>query len=170
MPEQTLPDFLYSVITEQRKSIASLVDALNEAKDGISQLSASAERSEESRRQVEMRLERVENDLKFDLTQCQQHNEVLQGQVKTLEENLERTEKLLFVVTGERDGLSESLEGSKAAVTTQHRAILKYRDEIATLKLQLAAATLACVVPAKTSDAENTEAADADLPDDYEVN
>ena len=40
MAEQTLPDFLFSVILEQRKSIATLVDALNEAKAGIDQLDA----------------------------------------------------------------------------------------------------------------------------------
>ena len=53
MAEQTLPDFLFSVILEQRKSIATLVDALNEAKAGIDQLVAEAERREESRRQAE---------------------------------------------------------------------------------------------------------------------
>ena len=57
MSDQTLPEFLYAVITEQRKSISTLVDALNEAKNGINQLTTSAERSEESRHQVEMRRE-----------------------------------------------------------------------------------------------------------------
>ena len=150
MPDQTLPDFLFAVITEQRKSVSSLVDALNEAKNGINQLSVSVERSEESRRQVETLLERqsvVEGDLKFDLTQCRQHNEVLQGQVKTLEENLERTEKLLSAATSERDGLSESLERSNTLAANQRRETVEYQDEITTLKLRLAAGTLDCVVP-----------------------
>ena len=141
MSDQTLPDFLFAVITEQRKSIASLANALHEAKNGINQLSVTAERSEESRRQVETLLERqstVESDLKFDLTQCRQHNEVLQGQIKTLEESLENTEKLRFDVTCERDGLSESLEQASTLAATRHRDILEYQDEIATLKLQLA--------------------------------
>lgn len=168
MPEQTLPDFLFAVITEQRKSIASLVDALNEAKNGISQLSASAERSEESRRQVEMRLERVENDLKFDLTQCRQHNEVLQGNVKTLEESLGSTDATLAVVTRERDDLSELLEQSSTVGDTQHREILKYQDEITTLKLQLAAGTLDCDVPAETT-ATPPRRRTPTFPDDYEV-
>lgn len=132
MPDQTLPDFLFSVITEQRKSVSTLVDALNEAKNGINQLSVSAERSEESRRQVETLLERqstVESDLKFDLTQCRQQNEILQGQVKTLEENLERAEKLLFVVTGERDGLSDNYQ-------SLHDELQRVRNECVRLKNQ----------------------------------
>ena len=123
MAEQTLPEFLYAVITEQRKSISTLVDALNEAKNGINQLTTSAERSEESRHQVEMRRERVESDLKFDLTQCRQHNEVLQEQVKTLEKNLEHKEKLLFDVTCKRDGLGETLERAKAVVINEMKRL-----------------------------------------------
>lgn len=141
MSEQTLPDFLFAVITEQRKSVSSLVDALNEAKNGINQLSVSAERSEESRRQVETLLERqstVESDLKFDLTQCRQHNEVLQGQVKTLEENLERTEKLLRDTTEDRDAMQDACGHHTATIHAQSREIAMQLEDVSTLKVQLA--------------------------------
>lgn len=141
MSDQTLPEFLYAVITEQRKSISTLVDALNEAKNGISQLTASAERSEESRRQVEAMLEQqstVESDLKFDLTQCRQQNEVLQRQVKTLEENLERTEKLRFAVTCDRDLLQDTCERHAAKISAQAREITMHLKDASVLKVQLA--------------------------------
>lgn len=144
MSDQTLPDFLFAVITEQRKSISSLVDALNEAKNGINQLSVTAERSEESRRQVETLLERqstVESDLKFDLTQCRQHNEVLQEQIKTLEESLENTEKLRFDVTCERDLLQATWDRNLATIYAQTRDIATQREDVSTLKIQLASLT-----------------------------
>lgn len=141
MSDQTLPEFLYAVITEQRKSISTLVDALNEAKNGISQLTASAERSEESRRQVETMLEQqstVESDLKFDLTQCRQQNEVLQGQVKTLEENLDSTEKLRFDVTCDRDLLQDTCERHAAKISAQSREITMHLQDASVIKVQLA--------------------------------
>lgn len=144
MTEQTLPDFLFAVITEQRKSISSLIDALNGAKNGINQLSVTAERSEESRRQVETLLERqsvVEGDLKFDLTQCRQHNEVLQEQIKTLEESLENTEKLRFDVTCERDLLQDTWDRNLATIYAQTRDIATQRENVSTLKIQLASLT-----------------------------
>ena len=153
MPEQTLPEFLYTIMQAQNKNSDALVEALKTAAKNIDELSAQAKRSEENRQQVETLLERqstVESDLKFDLTQCRQHNEVLQGQVRTLEESLRSTDAMLAVVTRERDNLSKLLEQSSTVGTTQLLEILKYRDEIATLKLQLAAGTLDCVVPAET--------------------
>ncbi len=141
MSDQTLTEFLYAVITEQRKSISTLVDALNEAKNGISQLTTSAERSEESRRQVEAMLEQqstVESDLKFDLTQCRQQNEVLQGQVKMLEENLESTEKLRFDVTCDRDLLQDTCERHAAKISAQSREITMHLKDASVIKGQLA--------------------------------
>ena len=160
LAEQTLPDFLFSVILEQRKSIATLVDALNEAKAGIDQLAAAAERSEESRRQAETALERqsgAEADLKCDLTQARQHNEGLQRQVKTLEENLARAEKLLSNANEGRSGLEEVCDHHYATVQRQACAIDTLTQEVAALKIQLAA------------EASNETKADIDLPDNYEV-
>lgn len=145
LTEQTLPDFLFSVILEQRKSIATLIDALNEAKAGIDQLAASAERSEESRRQAETALERqtvVESDLKFDLTQARQHNEGLQRQIKTLEESLARAEKLLSGEGEKRSKLQEVCDQRTASVQRQSSAIATLMEKVATLKSDLAAKAL----------------------------
>ena len=160
LAEQTLPDFLFSVILEQRKSIATLVDALNEAKAGIDQLAAEAERSDENRRQVETALERqtsAEADLKFDLTQARQHNEELQRQIKTLEESLARAEKLLSDENEARSKLQEVCDQRTAAVQRQSSAIATLMEQVATLKSDLAAKAL--------SESE----VDIDLPDNYEV-
>ena len=160
MAEQTLPDFLFSVILEQRKSIATLIDALNEAKAGVDQLAASVERSEESRRQTETALERqtgAEADLKFDLMQARQHNESLQRQIKTLEESLARAEKLLSDESEARSKLQEVCDQRAAAVQRQSSAIATLMEKVATLKSDLAA---------KES---NETKADIDLPDNYEV-
>ncbi len=145
LAEQTLPDFLFSVILEQRKSIATLIDALNEAKAGIDQLAAAAERSEESRRQAETALERqtvAEADLKFDLTQARQHNEELQRQIKTLEESLARAEKLLSDEGEQRSKLQEVCDQRTAAVQRQSSAIATLMEQVATLKSDLAAKAL----------------------------
>jgi len=160
MPEQTLPDFLFSVILEQRKSIATLIDALNEAKAGIDQLVASAARSDENRRQAETVLERqtvAEADLKFDLMQARQHNEGLQRQIKTLEESLARAEKLLSDEGEKRSKLQEVCDQRTAAVQRQSSAIATLMEQVATLKSDLAAKAL--------SESE----VDIDLPDNYEV-
>lgn len=160
LPEQTLPDFLFSVILEQRKSIATLIDALNEAKAGIDQLAASTARSEESRRQAETALERqtgAEADLKFDLAQARQHNEGLQRQVKTLEESLARAEKLLSDEGEKRNSLNEVCEMNYATIQRQATAIAALTQEVAALKIQLAA------------EASSETKADIDLPDNYEV-
>lgn len=137
LAEQTLPDFLFSVILEQRKSIATLIDALNEAKAGIEQLTASVERSEESRRQTEELLERqavVESDLKFDLTQCRQNIDVLRSQVGAREEDIERVKSSLFTTTEERDQLREKY----AAYGSMEQEILELRNTNAELVIKLA--------------------------------
>lgn len=144
LTDQTLPDFLFAVITEQRKSVSTLVDALNEAKNGINQLSISAERSEESRRQVETLLERqslVENDIKFDLTQCRQHNEVLQGQVKTLEENLDQTDERLRVAIEDRDAMQDACGHHTATIHALTREIAMRLEDVSAFKIQLASWT-----------------------------
>ena len=51
----------------------------------------------------------------------------------------------------------ETLEKACNVVTTQNRDILKYQDEITTLKLQLAAGTLDCSVPTETPTATANE-------------
>ena len=160
LAEQTLPDFLFSIILEQRKSIATLIEALNEAKAGIEQLTAEAKRSEESRRQAETALERqsgAEADLKFDLTQARQHNEELQRQVKTLEESLARAEKLLSDESEGRSKLQEVCDQRTAAVQRQSSAIATLMEQVATLKSDLAAK------------APSESEVDIDLPDNYEV-
>ena len=160
LAEQTLPEFLFSVILEQRKSIATLIDALNEAKAGIDQLAASTARSEESRRQAETALERqsgAEADLKFDLTQARQHNEALKRQVKTLEERLECTEKLLYDESEKRSKLQEVCDQRTASVQRQSSAIATLMEQVATLKSDLAAK------------APSESEVDIDLPDNYEV-
>ena len=167
MPEQTLPEFLYSVITEQRKSISSLVDALNEAKDGISQLTASAERSEESRRQLDAAI-RVNETLSSAYARIRTlvRADKLPYDVEDTPDNIyalteQRVQELLNFRAKTLD--SENVAWMDAAGTVVY--INKCREDDIPLIVApvLAAGTLDCVIPAaRTSSAVNTEAAEAD--------